>query len=302
MVDTFANAATPLVTPTYDGSGQAVEPSVVHFPGGWQGHHYWMALSPYPYGEAAFENPSILVSEDGLEWSVPEGLTNPLILPKHGTLSDATAVYDDASDELWVYYTADTKVNGTDLQSMYRLMSLDGIHWSAPELVLDGKSFPIQSPSVLAMGGTYTMWTVGAGAKGCTTAATIVNQRTSLDGVHWSAPQPVNVALPGQVIWHLNVIPLTEPGRFLAALTAFPDGATCSWTSLFLADSHGQSWKAYPTPLIAPSGGWDSEEIYRASLLYEPESNLLRVWYSARTVGANQWHIGYTEGPLAIEP
>ena len=131
-VETFANAAAPLTIPTYDGSGQAVEPSVLHFADGWQGHPYWMAVSPYPFGHAALENPSILVSEDGLTWSVPEGLTNPLVLPTQGTLSDATLVHDDTSDQLWVYYNSDVRVAGIDVQSLDRLASSDGIHGRRP--------------------------------------------------------------------------------------------------------------------------------------------------------------------------
>jgi hypothetical protein len=91
------NARAALVTPTYDGSGQVVEPTVLHFPNRWQGYSYWMAISPYPNipGQAGFENPSILVSQDGQNWSVPSGLTNPIFTPKEGSFADATLFYDN---------------------------------------------------------------------------------------------------------------------------------------------------------------------------------------------------------------
>jgi hypothetical protein len=299
-VETFADAPSPLVIPTYDGSGQAVEPSVIHFPDGWHGHHYWMAVSPYPFGHAALENPSILVSEDGLLWSVPEGLTNPLVLPTQGTLSDATLVYDDTSDQLWVYYNTDVRVDGLDIQSLDRLASSNGIQWSAPVRILDGDSYPIQSPSIVKVGSTFSMWTVAAGVQGCNTTSAVVSLRTSADGLDWTAPVPVDMTLPGHVIWHLNVAVGPGTGHLLSALAAFPDGAACSATSLFLAEWDGQTWKAYPTPLLAPGQGWDSQEIYRSSLLYEPDTNLLRIWYSARDDSDNEWHVGYTQGPLTI--
>ena len=145
------------------------------------------------------------------------------------------------------------------------------------------------------------MWTVGAGARGCNTTSLQVNEWTSTDGVNWTGPTLVSITLPGQVIWHMNVAVGPGAGHLLAALAAFPDGAACSGTSLFLAERDGQTWKAYPTPLIAPGHGWDSQDIYRSSLLYEPATELLRVWYSARDLSDNEWHIGYTQGPLTID-
>ena len=61
--------------PTYDGSGQAVHPDVYYNANGWNGYRYWMAMTPYPNGNAAYENPSIVVSNDNLNWIVPPGLS-----------------------------------------------------------------------------------------------------------------------------------------------------------------------------------------------------------------------------------
>ena len=77
----LTNASTPQTTPTYDGSGQVVHPGIVYFPGGWNGYQYWLVVTPYPGGNAAFENPSILVSQDGVTWIQPPGITNPIAGP-----------------------------------------------------------------------------------------------------------------------------------------------------------------------------------------------------------------------------
>jgi len=61
----LANAPTWQNTPTYDGSGQVVNPDVVYFPSGWHGYKYWLAMTPYPNSNDDYENPSILVSNDG---------------------------------------------------------------------------------------------------------------------------------------------------------------------------------------------------------------------------------------------
>jgi hypothetical protein len=110
----LVNAPSPLATPSYDGSGQAVEPTVVFFDTPWHGFSYWMAFSPYPNGDPSKENPSIIASQDGINWQVPPGLVNPLALPDPAFLADATIFYDSASDQLWVYYI-DTSAQTTIL-------------------------------------------------------------------------------------------------------------------------------------------------------------------------------------------
>ena len=67
----LANAPSPQVTPTYDGSGEAVHPDVVLFANGWRGWEYWLVMTPYPSDDTGKENPSILVSHDGASWQEP---------------------------------------------------------------------------------------------------------------------------------------------------------------------------------------------------------------------------------------
>ena len=53
------NASTPLTTPTYDGSGETVHPAVIDAIAAtgsiWNGHRYWMAVTPYPSTNDDFE-------------------------------------------------------------------------------------------------------------------------------------------------------------------------------------------------------------------------------------------------------
>ena len=87
------NAPAPLVTPTYDGSGQVVHPDVVHVPGGWNGYEYWMGMTPYPNSNDDFENPSVLASNDNVTWVVPPGVTNPLAPEPLGTTTTPTCCW-----------------------------------------------------------------------------------------------------------------------------------------------------------------------------------------------------------------
>lgn len=63
-----------IAIPTYDGSYQLTHPKVLFFKNGWNGYHYWMSMTPYPREADIYENPSIVVSNDGISWSTPKGL------------------------------------------------------------------------------------------------------------------------------------------------------------------------------------------------------------------------------------
>jgi hypothetical protein len=290
------NASAPLITPSYEGSGQVVEPTVLHFPNGWQGYFYWMAISPYPHirAQASFENPSILVSQDGQNWSVPSGLTNPIAVPNKGHFADATLFFDDESDQLWVYFLNDV----SDIEyreSLLRITSADGIHWSAPEVLMSARDTFVNSPSVGKVDSTYYLWSINSGV-GCLTGTSTMDQRTSQDGVNWSAPLALNVSQPGYVLWHLNVIAVPSEAQFMSLLAAYPVGSNCDYTKLFFANSRdGIHWLTYPQPVLDTGTGWDSLEIYRSSLIYDPNSALFRVWYSARDAVKWEWHVGYSE-------
>mgnify|MGYP003252864052 CR=1 FL=1 len=97
----LANAIAPQAIPTYDGANQPTHPSVVKFEQPWNGYLYWMAMTPYPFNDGSYENPSIVASNDGENWIVPEGVSNPLAgTPSPGHNCDVDLVYVPASDEL----------------------------------------------------------------------------------------------------------------------------------------------------------------------------------------------------------
>jgi hypothetical protein len=270
-----------------------VEPTVLYFPNGWRGYFYWMAVSPYPNSNAKFENPSILVSQDGHNWSVPSGLTNPIQRPSVGVLADATLFYDHRSDQLWVYFLND--VPGSDyLESLLRTTSTDGIQWSTPEVLMSGSNTFVNSPSVGEIGNTYYLWAIDTGIGCVAQTQSTFNQRTSSDGVNWSAPLALNIDQPGYINWHLNAIPVASKGQLMALVAAYPIGSACNHTKLFFANSRdGINWQTDLEPVLDVSNGWDNDEIYRSSLVYDPSNSLLRVWYSA--AGSSGWHVGYTD-------
>lgn len=77
--------------PTCDGSNECTHPSVLDSVAilgrPWHNYRYWMAFTPYPGNTPnrfRLENPSIVASNDGTTWVVPEGVQNPVVPPPGG--------------------------------------------------------------------------------------------------------------------------------------------------------------------------------------------------------------------------
>ena len=280
------NAASYLTTPTYDGSGQVVHPSVIYFPDGWNGYKYWMAMTPYPGSDASKENPSILASNDGLNWEEPPGLTNPIEpAPASGHYADPNLIYNPDTDELWVYFSW----AGTDSSKIYLKRSSDGINWTEKEEVADGY-LQCGSPAVVKEGNNWYMWRVHVDASKVTT----LHLYTSTDGKNWiySTQCSFDYIPAGKEVWDFEV---KKVGDEYWGLFSFCDyGAPSEDTVLYFAKSSDRvNWTLQREMLLGPSsGGWDDGQIYKSSLLFfDP---IIKIWYSA--LGTNgEWHVGYTE-------
>ena len=46
-------------------------PSIIYIPGGWNGHEYWLATTPYPFAMDVFENPCIYYGDADAEGNPP---------------------------------------------------------------------------------------------------------------------------------------------------------------------------------------------------------------------------------------
>ena len=60
----LTNSSSPMITPTYDGSKQAVHPDILVFPKKFRGFKYLLCYDPFPNGDSSKENPSIYVSNE----------------------------------------------------------------------------------------------------------------------------------------------------------------------------------------------------------------------------------------------
>lgn len=292
--------------PTYDGQspeGQPTHPSVLYFENGWNGYRYWMAMTPYPFNNGSFENPSIVVSDDGVEWKVPDGVENPLVgtpTPGHNCDVDLVHYKNAYTDELRMYYV---EADDQDRSWVKVLASTDGITWleRGKPVVSDLRSpYGTLSPSVEQLpDGTFRMWAVDTGYDGWCCQTNTVQYRTSPNGINWSEPIDCpDFEQPGYKIWHMDVHYNEQLKKYQAVYPAYPAGTNCDYCKLFYAESvDGLHWATFSKPILTAgeNGSWDDFCIYRSSLLMTEDNSNFGVWYGAKRVEKSAWHTGYSE-------
>lgn len=277
----------PLDFETYENSHQVVHPSAVAFPSAWHGHRFWLALTPYPNGASDVENPSLFGSANGDSWRVPSGVTNPLATTGRGYLSDPELIYDPAGDELRLYYREVVEARGRKNRArhkadiVYLTRSNDGEHWSAPTAILNDMGHYVVSPAVSRRAdGSWLMWSVDAGTRGCASRDNTIILRRSTDGVAWSMPRRLSFDQPGYLPWHLDVQYAPQMNAYWALVAAYPRGRDCTTSSLFLATSpDGVAWTTYPTPALARGVlPQFSTNVYRSTFAFEGDGKDLTIW------------------------
>ena len=286
----LAHAQKHLDLQTYDGSGQATHPDMVYFKEGWKGYKYWMAVTPYYKTTEPLENPSILASNDGNNWVVPEGVTNPLVKkPDIGHNCDCDMIYNAAVDELWIYYV---EANDVDTSRLYLLKSKDGVQWSEKKELfwLPGYQILGQTIEYNSKDKIFYMWYIDNDHGKAV-------RRSSTDGEVWSTEEVIfKLNMPGTEYtpWHLDVKYIPSKNEYWMVFNALIDGNPMKAHLFYARSTDGLKWETYNKPILTNSiGDWQSSEIYRSSLVYDAENDMLRLWYSASN--GSDWYVGYTE-------
>ncbi len=277
----------PIEFATYDGRNQVTHPSAVEFAAPWHGHRFWLALTPYPYSDAQYENPSVYAGDTGSDWAVPPEVSNPVVQTTRGYLSDPNLVYDPDADALRLYYRE--VANGEDsnhlklhlADNVLMTRSTDGTHWSAPQTLVSDRGGFFVSPAVVRTGpGDWRMWQVTTDTAGCNAKRTQVVERRSADGLAWSPSMPVDLVQPGYSAWHLSVQYVAARGEYWALVAAFPRGRDCTMTSLFLATSaDGVTWTTYPSPVLARGvAARFNANVYESSFIVDATGEEMTIW------------------------
>lgn len=242
-------------------------------------------MTPYPTQQSSYENPSILVSEDGDAWAVPDGLTNPLEgAPGVGYNSDVDLLLaqdgklycfwrpTDASSADWIKYKSST----------------DGVTWSNTVTVIAAGWKTLASPTIIWNGTQYIMHGINAGS-----SPYKLWRRTSSDLNTWSNPVECTFTTKNNKdIWHIDVV--YHNGIYYAFIV-FCTAATGGTDSLMYygTSTDGLTWQVDYPPLIPRGavGTWDWQLIYRTSGIKTPTG--WELWYSAADA-SHHYRIGRT--------
>ena len=290
---TYQNIPT-YVPSSVDTTNQNVHPDIVYFANSWHGYKYWMVMTPYPNGNDAYENPSLVASNDGSSWIIPAGLTNPLVQrPSCDHNDDPELIYNSVTDELWVYYleTRRAGICTDNTKPFYNhnylklIKSGDGINWTSPVTAIDwnlNTSPLFFSPAVVLKDGVYRLWMSTAIYPD---SSSELHLWQSNDGINWGTPQLTNSNIP---IWHLNVNYIPEKSEYWMISSDYSRNGKFQ----FSKSVNGINWTTFTTPILYPSYIWN-DGLYRATFLYDAINDLLKIWYSARS--DQIWHTGYTE-------
>lgn len=283
------------VTPTPDGTGSVVHPSVHDFGAvKWNGRRFWMAVTPYFGEDDQKENPCILRSHDGFTWEVPPGLTNPIDpAPGSPNLNSDTELYwDEPSGRLYCFWRQVT--NSLLTETIYRSYSTDGITWSTRQVActLTVGGTQILSPAIRKLGSTFYLWTN--------------NRRFSASSIDGTFADPVDTVWNGQggatipgTNWHIGVeVVGTEVWALLNKHSPYKTFAGRSTDG-------GVTFTVNPTPVIQPVvGRWDSGDYngtYRACFQLHEDGVKTRLWYSAMSPNTlTSWRVGYTQVPRSL--
>lgn len=264
-----------------DGSNEAYHPKVISFKEEWNGYKYWMTYSPFPHGNAKYENPWIVASNDLINWVEPKGIVNPVeptptpYVHKKTYNSDPHIVYNSDKDELDLFFRFYDSVN--DIVILYHKSSKDGINWTEKEALMerDRTQNDFFSPTVIYENGTYKLWYVEKTRD--------IMYSESKDLHKWSKPRIINIEYYAKDVinWHLDVIH-TKKG-YEMVISSYKNWADRNSMDLYY--TYSKDNKKYDTArvILRPSvDGWDNKGIYRASLLYE--NGIYYLYYSGQGI------------------
>lgn len=275
-------------------TNEAYHPKVVAFDEQWNSWKYWMAFTPYPSSNALYENPSICVSNDLLNWVVPQGLTNPV---------DDTHMYNKSIYNSDTHLLYNTELNRLELfwrrveyDNWYicRATSIDGISWSDKEVILHDNGVAktdALSPVVMYDEGKYRMWYV-------TDRWGTVHYTESEDCKSWSKATQVTFPYRETALrtWHLDIE--KTPFGYEAVLSATDSVKDHRRMSVWHSRSNdGISGWSCPTEIIAPTLGtacWDNIGTYRSCLLYV--NGMYYIFYSGTSVTGYRHGVGLVRG------
>ncbi|HUJ71467.1 MAG TPA: PKD domain-containing protein [Verrucomicrobiae bacterium] len=289
------NARTPLLIPEPSGRNEALHPSVVFAPDGWNGYRYWMLYTPYDFTQASNENPHVDVSNDGQTWIQAPGVTNPIEpWPGTGYNSDTDLVLGP-DNTMYAFWRAAIGV----MEQIYYRTSTDGTNWVNKTLALQVSAFQrhLLSPAVIYDGTTWWMWTVNSQVQPGVVGVVEMWKATSPSGP-WIGPIQTDLTAPvGRQPWHTEVRSVGD--RFVQLVLVTDIGSNTNGVLYLSSSTNGVNWTPLGSPALSGTykPTWDST-LYRSTFvpIVCDDSLKLAIWYTGR---AGEDLVGYTEATFA---
>jgi hypothetical protein len=287
-----ANAASPLTTPTYDGSGQIAEIDVLHFPEGWNGWRYWMASGAYPGSNSGYENPALLVSQDGQTWQAPPGVTNPLDPTPAGGHNSDPSLFCDIDGTMFIYWIAGDAAGNAYLR--YR-SSTDGVTWTPTATIFEylgsngGDSPKVIYDPKLKVYRLY-LHTLPSGNNReylcyseAGSVAALPYPQTIATGLGFQSPTPANWSHFNIQLWQGTYYMLYSDTSKLWLCTSLD----------------GKAWTVSSPAVLGAGqpGAWDAGGIYRTAFVIAQTVNgpAIDLWYASHSgASPDVWRVGYS--------
>jgi len=251
----------------------AGHPSVVYVPEGVSGYNYWMSMTPLRSSQDDFENPSIVVSTDGVTWAEPAGVTNPIVpAPASGFNADSNLTWD--GEQFVMLYTEYTTAYKT-----FYLTSPNGIDWTAPALLRS--TVPATainaSPSLYkAVDGTYMLWSVDVAAS---PRKVVLSTATTLDGPWTTVDCTIDAVIVNP--WHLEV--KRFGGQFVMLFNT--EDTFGRHQLVWMRSLDGIAWEVHPEFVypLAWNGDTGLTGYYKSTFVLGPHfgtGNAGRLWHT----------------------
>ena len=283
----------PLPTEYDDGTdwpgrkNQATHPSVVQFESSWNGYKYWMGFTPYPYGDDQKENPSVVASHDGINWVIPENISNPLvpIEVENAYNSDTHLVYNSTTNELELWYRQ--VQNATYTETLFRIKTTDAINWTMPEAMISASSsnyMQLTSPSIVYENGKYKLWF---------NRDWEIHYAESLDGKNWSEVIKINTAGKNIHTWHPNIQKFDDTYYLLNNDNDTNAGIRGAIRYSTSTDGINFTEETFILTYSDDGESYDSAGVYRASMAMGEHGVYL---YYGQISDSYQWTIGMSIG------
>jgi len=272
----------------------------------WNGTRCWLMYTPYKNSDPSYENPAFLAAGSDTAWTTPAQVLNPVIgFPGIGQYnSDPDHAFDPSTGRLIQIY----RLVADSMNKIMIMSTANARQWTTPVVAFKERNHDAVSPALLIDSHrSAKVWYVRTGADGCMSRSSDVLLRTSqpaegtrFEQADWSAATRVVLAIPGAVVWHLDVIEI--PQGYLALIAAFPKGSTCSASDIWLAtSSDGIRWRAFAVPLLwrgmSMVEGRSLTTWYRGTMRYDAASDMLHLWPSA--LAGARWGVYHLSARLS---